>query len=60
MVEKQGPKGSKPSEKPKKVIGLASRGVNITAQRVKEGFGFSIMGNNNPVPKALRDRKAEK
>ena len=59
MVEKQEPKGSKPSEESKKVTGLASRGVNITAQRVKEGFGVSILGNNAKVPKALKDRKPE-
>ena len=60
-MEKQEPKGSKPSEQPKKTTGYASRGVDITDQAVKEGFGISILGNNNPLAgKALRERKAEK
>lgn len=59
-VEEQEPKGSKPLGASKKTFKIASRGVDITAQRVKEGFGISILGNNNPAGKALRERKAEK
>ena len=59
-VEEQEPKGSKPSKKSPKSTFYDTPGVDITAQRVKEGFGVSILGNNNPAGKALRERKAEK
>ena len=59
-VEKQEPKGSRRSEEPKKTTRHASLSVDITDQAVKEGFGVSILGNNNPAGKALRERKAEK